>query len=65
MELLELLHNLSRLEALAYDAGPTEATWESLTLTYRKRPAIDQGLDFLDSASAAELVHFFESEMAA
>jgi hypothetical protein len=56
MALLEDLHMLNQREAVAHDAGPdSESAWESFELVYRERPRIESELDFLETASAAEL----------
>lgn len=56
MELLDMLHDLNRVEALAHDAGPTDASWESLALVYEQRPVIERELDSLELPGAAALV---------
>ncbi|MGH9403916.1 MAG: hypothetical protein ACRD2P_17680 [Terriglobia bacterium] len=61
MELLDDLHSLARLEALAHDAGPTEAAWDSLALVYSERPVIEAELDAIESATAQEALELLGS----
>jgi hypothetical protein len=58
MELVELLQDLDRLEALAHDAGASESRWESLALVYSQLARILAELAILESASAADLARF-------
>jgi hypothetical protein len=62
MELLDLIHSLNRLEALAHDAGPSDATWESLALAYRGRAPLMAELLVLECAGAADMVGFLTTD---
>jgi hypothetical protein len=60
LSLLDELNAYNRLEWQAHDAGPGHpATWDALALVYRQQPRIEQELDFLESASAQELIQHF------
>jgi hypothetical protein len=49
---------LNRLEALAHDAGPTEASWEALALVFAERPLLLAELAILENCGAADLIRF-------
>lgn len=60
MKLLDSLHDLNRLEALAHDQGPdSERAWQGLALIYTARPKIGRELDRLESGSLADLMKYF------
>jgi hypothetical protein len=60
-ELLDWLHGLNRLEALAHDAGPTEASWEALALVFAERPVLLAELAVLENCEAPDLIRFLGS----
>jgi hypothetical protein len=62
MQLLDLLHNLNRLEALANGAGPEKVDWDSLAVVYANRPAVLAQLAVLESAGATDLARFVLSD---
>jgi len=73
LELSELLRELGRLELLAHEDGwmelafdeeVSESAWQSLETVYHNRPGIEAELDFLETASAPELMRFFGGELA-
>lgn len=59
MELLDWLHGLNRLEALAHNAGASEQSWEILAEVYSKRPGILAELLILENYSAADLLRYY------
>jgi hypothetical protein len=60
MELLTILRELNRREALARDAVPDHpAAWGALALVYRERPNVLAELAILENYRALELVRFF------
>ncbi|MGH9454222.1 MAG: hypothetical protein ACRD2O_09675 [Terriglobia bacterium] len=63
MELLDLLHDLNRLEIAAHDAGPEQPeTWDALATVYAKRPVVMVELTALENCGAAELIRFLNSD---
>jgi len=57
LELLDELHHLGSLELKVHRAGPDHpATWDGLALVYRERSRVESELDFLETATARELV---------
>jgi hypothetical protein len=61
-QLLDLLHDLNRLEALMHDAGPNKVDWDSLAVVYAGRPLVLAELTALESASATDLARFVLSD---
>lgn len=62
MELLGSLHGLNRLEALAHDAGASEARWEILGHVYCKRSRLLAKLTILENCGAVDLIRFLSAE---
>jgi hypothetical protein len=58
--LLDELHAVNRLEGQAHQAGPDHpATWGALALVYSETAKIEAELDFLENASARDLLSRF------
>src|ERR1051326_104221 len=56
MELLDFLHDLSRLGALVWDNSDPESTWQTLKIIYSDRQCITAELAILENSSTGELV---------